>query len=50
MIFHEASRRLCAILGNLVEAPGPGRRTSLCWGLTKLHEEIWRAILGETME
>ena len=50
MIFYEAPHKLCATLDDLAEAFGPGRRISLCRELTKLHEEIRRATLGEAAD
>ena len=47
MIFHEAPHKLRATLQDLRAVFGPERRIALCRELTKLHEETWRATLGE---
>ena len=50
MLFHEAPHKLQATLRDLAEAFGPDRRIALCRELTKLHEEIRRATLGEAAD
>ena len=47
MVFYEAPHKLAATLQDLAEAFGPDRPVTLCRELTKLHEEIFRATLGE---
>ena len=47
MIFHEAPHKLRTTLQDLCAVFGPERRIALCRELTKLHEETWRATLGE---
>lgn len=46
LIFYEAPHKLCATLGDLLEALGD-RKVSLCRELTKLHEEVQRMTLSE---
>ncbi|MCD8004778.1 MAG: 16S rRNA (cytidine(1402)-2'-O)-methyltransferase [Oscillospiraceae bacterium] len=50
MIFYEAPHKLRATLEDLAAAFGPERRAALCRELTKLHEEIYRATLGQALE
>ena len=50
MLFHEAPHKLLATLKDLAETFGPDRRGALCRELTKLHEEIRRATLGEAAD
>ena len=50
MIFYEAPHKLTATLQDLAEAFGPERPVTLCRELTKLHEEVRRATLGEAAE
>ena len=47
MIFYEAPHKLRDTLDDLAAAFGPDRRAALCRELTKLHEEVIRATLGE---
>ncbi len=47
MIFYEAPHKLTATLRDMAEVFGPDRPVSLCRELTKLHEEVRRATLGE---
>ena len=47
MIFYEAPHKLTATLADLSAVFGAERRISLCRELTKLHEEVLRATLGE---
>ena len=47
MVFYEAPHKLTATLQDLAEVFGPDRPVTLCRELTKLHEEIFRATLGE---
>ena len=47
ILLHEAPHKLAATLEDLSAALGPDRRVTLCRELTKLHEEIRRATLGE---
>ena len=47
MVFYEAPHRLAATLAELARVLGGERRAVLCRELTKLHEEILRAPLGE---
>lgn len=49
MIFYEAPHKLQNTLKDLTDAFGPERRISLCRELTKLHEQILRMTLGETL-
>jgi 16S rRNA (cytidine1402-2'-O)-methyltransferase len=50
MIFYEAPPRVGATLADLAAAFGPSRPAALARELTKLHEEIVRAPLGELAE
>ena len=50
MVFYEAPHRLAATLAELARVLGGERRAVLCRELTKLHEEILRATLGELTE
>ena len=47
MVFFEAPHRTAAALGALAEAFGAERRGAVCRELTKTHEEVVRAPLGE---
>ena len=47
MVFYESPHRLVATLAELARVLGGVRRAVLCRELTKLHEEILRAPLGE---
>lgn len=47
LILYESPRRTPALLAVLAEIFGPDRRAALCRELTKRHEEIRRASLGE---
>ena len=49
MIFYEAPHKLRRTLADLAAAFGDGRRVALCRELTKLHEEFFRATLGEAV-
>ena len=49
MVFYEAPHKLPATLEDLAQVFGRERRISLCRELTKLHEEIFRTILGEAI-
>lgn len=49
-VLYEAPHRLARTLADLVAECGPNRRVSLARELTKLHEEIWRGLLGEAVE
>jgi 16S rRNA (cytidine1402-2'-O)-methyltransferase len=46
-IMFESPGRAAATLAELATRIGSNRRAALCRELTKLHEEIWRASLGE---
>ncbi len=47
IVLFEAAPRLAATLAKLAEACGPDRSAAVCRELTKLHEDVWRATLGE---
>ena len=49
MIFFESPRRVHQTLGAMAEAFGVRRRAALCRELTKTHEEVRRAVLGEVV-
>jgi 16S rRNA (cytidine1402-2'-O)-methyltransferase len=46
-VLYEAPTRLAATLGDLAAACGPERSAAVCRELTKLHEQIVRAPLGD---
>jgi 16S rRNA (cytidine1402-2'-O)-methyltransferase len=50
MVFFEAPHRLAAALADLVDAFGAERPAAVCRELTKTHEEIRRATLGDLAE
>ncbi len=50
MIFYEAPHKLVSTLEDLAETFGNDRKISLCRELTKLHEEVVRTTLGESIE
>lgn len=47
LVFFEAPHRIAAMLADAVAAFGPARPAALCRELTKTHEEVRRAPLGE---
>lgn len=47
MVFFEAPHRTAAALTAMAEAFGPARRAAVCRELTKTHEEVRRAGLGD---
>ena len=49
MIFYEAPHKLLPTLEDLGDVFGGERRIAVCRELTKLHEEIYRATLGEAL-
>ncbi len=46
-VFFSTKSRLAADLGDLAAALGESRPVAVTWELTKLHEQVWRGILGE---
>jgi 16S rRNA (cytidine1402-2'-O)-methyltransferase len=50
LVFFESPRRIGATLAGLAAAFGPDRRAVVCRELTKTHEEVLRAPLGELAE
>jgi 16S rRNA (cytidine1402-2'-O)-methyltransferase len=48
-VAYEAPNRVEALLRDLAGAAGPGRRVAVARELTKLHEEVYRAPLGEAV-
>lgn len=46
-VFYEAPHRVAKTLVDMANAAGPDRRAALARELTKVHEEVWRATLGE---
>lgn len=46
-VLYEAPGRVGRTLSDLARACGPDRRVAVARELTKLHEEVWRAPLGE---
>lgn len=49
LVFYEAPHRLAAMLEALADAFGPERRAVVARELTKVHEEVRRATLGELL-
>lgn len=49
-IIFEAPLRLAATLADLVAACGGNRRVAVARELTKLHEEVWRGVLGDAAD
>ncbi len=49
MIFYEAPHKLLATLEDFSRVFGPEREISLCRELTKIHEEFYRATIGEAL-
>ncbi|HEY4333045.1 MAG TPA: 16S rRNA (cytidine(1402)-2'-O)-methyltransferase, partial [Ilumatobacteraceae bacterium] len=49
VVLYEAPHRLARTLADLVVACGGERRVVLARELTKLHEEVWRGTLGESV-
>jgi 16S rRNA (cytidine1402-2'-O)-methyltransferase len=49
LVFYEAPHRLAATLADLTAAFGAWRRVAVARELTKLHEEVWRGHLDETV-
>lgn len=47
MVFFEAPHRIEATLADMADVFGPSRQAALCRELTKTHEEVRRATLGE---
>ena len=50
MVFYEAPHKLLSTLEDMAAVFGTDRPISLCRELTKLHEEVVRATLGEAVE
>jgi len=48
-VLYEAPQRVAKLLEDLLEAAGSDRRVVLARELTKLHEEVYRATLGEAV-
>ena len=46
-VFYEAPHRLLKTLPLLIEAAGEDRKVSVCREITKRHETVFRATLGE---
>jgi 16S rRNA (cytidine1402-2'-O)-methyltransferase len=49
VLIHESPHRLAATLGDLATACGEDRQVAVARELTKLHEEVWRGSLGESV-
>jgi 16S rRNA (cytidine1402-2'-O)-methyltransferase len=50
VLIHESPQRLVATLGDLSVACGEDRQVAVARELTKMHEEVWRGTLGESLE
>ena len=50
MIFYEAPHKLMNTLEDMAEVFGPERPISFCRELTKLHEEVIRTTIGQSMD
>ena len=50
MIFHEAPHKLMNTLEDMAEVFGPERPISFCRELTKLHEEVIRTTIGQSID
>ncbi|CAN5592781.1 16S rRNA (cytidine(1402)-2'-O)-methyltransferase [soil metagenome] len=50
VVLYEAAGRVARTLADLAQACGPERRVAVARELTKLHEEVWRAPLGEAVD
>ena len=50
IVLYEAPHRLERTLTDLSQVLGEDRQVALCRELTKLHEETWRATLGQAIE
>jgi 16S rRNA (cytidine1402-2'-O)-methyltransferase len=50
IVLYEAPHRLERTLTDLAQVLGEDRQVALCRELTKLHEETWRATLGQAIE
>jgi 16S rRNA (cytidine1402-2'-O)-methyltransferase len=50
IVVYESPYRAQRLLGDLLEACGPERPVAVCRELTKLHEHVWRGLLGEAVE
>jgi 16S rRNA (cytidine1402-2'-O)-methyltransferase len=48
-LIYESPLRLLKTLGDLAEACGSDRRVAIARELTKLHEQIWRGTLGQSL-
>ena len=49
VVLYEAPHRLVRTLEDLSAVCGPQRRVAVCRELTKLHEEVWRGALGDSV-
>jgi 16S rRNA (cytidine1402-2'-O)-methyltransferase len=50
IVLYEAPHRLERTLTDLAQVLGEDRQVAVCRELTKLHEETWRATLGQAIE
>jgi 16S rRNA (cytidine1402-2'-O)-methyltransferase len=50
MVLYEAPHRLARTLADLAAALGPERPLAIARELTKLHEELWRGTLSESLD
>lgn len=50
MVFYEAPHKLLATLGDMAETFGEDRKIAVVRELTKIHEEVFRATIGEAIE
>lgn len=50
VVLYEAPHRVARTLADLAAACGPSRRVAVARELTKLHEQVWRGTLGDSLE
>lgn len=50
LVIFETPHRLLAALADMVDVLGGDRNIALCRELTKLHEEIWRGVLADSLQ
>jgi 16S rRNA (cytidine1402-2'-O)-methyltransferase len=50
VVIYESPNRMEALVADLLEVTGPARRIAVAREITKIHEEVYRATLGEAVE